>query len=238
MIKLSSILTSGAILCAFATAGMADSVAVDLSTYANGSWCNVGGGAMYGCAALPTGQQTYNGQTFNIANGASGNAWFSSVQANGGSAPQTLTINVNIMNATSVNTLMNTFWGQSGMALDTIEFIGSMGTETQTLTGNNTLRDYNNWVWTNSINAPTTVAWTDTTQRLDEQTFSLGQYAGEDLTQIVITDSGNQNFSRAFLAALTVDTDPDPATIPEPGYLALVGGTLLGAGVLFRRKRA
>ncbi len=219
---------------------MADSVAVDLSSIANGSWCNVGGGQMYGCAALPTGQQTYNGQNFLIANGSSGNAWFSSVAANGGSQQVSITIPVNVTNAGTVHTLMNSFWGQAGTSLDSITFNGSMGSETQYLTGNNTLRDYNNWVWTNTINAPTTVAWTDTTQRLDEQTFSLGQYAGENLTSIVITDSGNQNFSRAFLAALTVDTDPGTATptVPEPGYLAFVGATLLGAGVLFRRKRA
>ena len=194
---------------------------------------------MFGCSALPTGQVTLNGQNFEIANGASGNAWFSSVAANNGAGTVSVTIQVNVMNATSVNTLMNTFWGQSA-ALDTISFTGSLGTTGPiSLTGDNTLRDYNNYIWTNSIAAPTTNAWTDTSQRLDEQTFSLGQYAGEDLTSITITDSGNQNFSRAFLAALTVDGDPTPSAVtPEPGYLAFVGASLLGAGLLFRRKRA
>lgn len=192
---------------------------------------------MYGCSSIPTGMQTYNGQTFDISNGPNGNAWFSSVAANNTSGTVSLTINLNVMNATSVNTLMNTFWGQTGASYDTITLTGSKGTETIALTGNNTLRDYNNWVWTNSITQPTTVAWTDTTQRLDEQTFSLGQYAGEDLTQIVITDTGNQDFSRAFLAALTVN-DSDSSVVPEPSYLAFVGATLLGAGLLFRRKRA
>lgn len=241
MLNFRSILTSGAIAVAFATAGMADQIAVDLSSNANGSWCNVGGGAMYGCGSLPTGIQNYNGQTFNISNGPNGNAWFSSVAAQGGSTAQTLTLNVNVMNAVSVATLMNTFWGQSGVVLDTISFGFSDGSSiTDSMTGNNTLRDYNNWVWTNSISAPTTGAWTDTSQRLDEQMFSLGADAGKDLTSITITDTGNQLYSRAFLAALTVDTQAglDVVTTPEPGYLAFVGASLLGAGLLFRRRKA
>lgn len=193
---------------------------------------------MYGCAAMPTGQQVYNGTQFDIGSGA----WFSSVAANNRAGTVTLTINTNVMNAVSVSTLMNTFWGQNGVVLDSIQFGFSDGTSTPVidLTGNNTLRDYNNWVWTNSITAPTTNAWTDTSQRLDEQTFSLGSEAGKDLTSITITDWGNQNYSRAFLAALTVETDPagNASTIPEPGYLAFVGGGFLGAGLLFRRKRA
>ncbi len=196
---------------------------------------------MYGCSALPTGQQTYNGETFNIANGPSGNAWFSSVAAGNGGGVTSVTIQTNVTNATSVKTLMNTFWGQSLTSYDTITFTGSKGTSAPiSLTGNNTLRDYNNWVWTNGIIQPTVQAWTDTSQRLDEQSFSLGDYSGETLTSITITDSGNNLFSRAFLAALTVDTDPTAnagTTTPEPSYLAFVGASLLGVGLLFRRKR-
>lgn len=237
MFKLRSLIISGAVFCAFATAAMADNVEVDLSGIANGSWCNVGGGSLFGCSAMPTGQQTFNGEGFNIANGPTGNAWFSSVAANNGSGVASVTIQVNVANAQSVQTLMNTLWGQGGTSYDTISFTGSLGTITDSLSGNNTLRDYNNWVWTNSIASPTTTAWTDTTQRLDEQTFSLGADSGETLTSITITDSGNNDFSRLFLAGMTIDPS-DPAAAPEPGYLALVGGGLLGAGLLFRRKRA
>jgi hypothetical protein len=222
---------------------MAGSVQVDLSTIANGSWCNVGGGSLFGCSALPTGQQTYNGTTFNIANGASGNAWFSSVAAGNGAGTVSVTIQTNVMNAVSAQTLMNTLWGQSGVSYDSITFnFGAAGSLTDTLTGNNTLRDYNKWVWTNSVVAPTTVGWTDTSQRLDEQSFSFGSYAGDELTSVTLTDSGNYDFSRAFLAALTIDTGGDPLTdppaTPEPGYLAFVGAGFLGLGLVFRRKRA
>jgi len=239
--KLQSILTSGAIMCVFATASLADSVTVDLSSVANGSWCNVGGGTLFGCSALPTGQQTYNGETFNIASGASGNAWFSSVASGKTSGVTSVTVQTNVTNAVSVKTLISTLWGQGGTSYDSITFNGSKGSFTEALTGNNTLRDYNNYVWTNSIQQPTTVAWTDVSQRLDEQVFSLGSYAGEDLTSVTLTDWGNELFSRAFLAGLTVDTDPTSqaaAVTPEPSYLAFVGATLLGAGLLFRRKRA
>ena len=214
---------------------MADNVEVDLSGIANGSWCNVGGGSLFGCSAMPTGQQVFNGEAFNIANGASGNAWFSNVASGMQAGTVSVTINVNVANAVSVQTLMNTLWGQSGTSYDTITFTGSKGVLTESLTGNNSVRDYNNYVWTNSINSPTTVAWTDGTQRLDEQNFSLGSYAGETLTSITITDSGNESFSRAFLAALTIDPT---AVTPEPSYLAFVGASLLGVGLLSRRKRA
>ena len=195
---------------------------------------------MLGCSALPTGQQTFNGETFDIANGANGNAWFSSVAAGNASGTVSVTIQENVMDAVAVKTLMNTFWGQSAASYDTITFNGSKGSFTESLTGNNSLRDYNNYIWTNSISQPTTGWWSDGTQRLDEQSFSLGSYAGEELTSITITDWGNQVFSRAFLAAVTVDTGGPTTTavIPEPGYLAPLGAGLLGFGLLFRRKRA
>lgn len=235
--NLRSIVAPSAILFAFATAGMADSVAVDLSSVANGSWCGVG---LYGCTAMPTGTQTYNGDTFDIGGGGN-TAWFSTVASGNTSAVASVTIQVNVTDATTVKTLMNTLWGQSGASYDTITFNGSMGSFSESLTGDNSLRDYNNYVWTNSVVAPTTVAWTDTSQRLDEQVFSLGSYSGETLNSITITDTGADMFSRAFLAALTVDTtDPssDPTTTPEPSYLAFVGAGLLGVGLVSRRKRA
>lgn len=243
MLKIRSILTSGVMAITFAAVSMASSVAVDLSSYANGSWCNVGGGSLFGCSSLPTGQQTYNGELFNISNGASGNAWFSSVATGNGAGTTSLTIQTNVTNAVSVKTLMNTLWGQNGVSYNSITFNGTGGaTYTENLTGNNALRDYNNYVWTNSIVQPTTVAWTDVSQRLDEQVFTLpSSFQGQTLTSITLTDSGNYMFSRVFLAALTVDTNPTTsadAVTPEPAYLAMAGMGLLGVGLLFRRRRA
>ncbi len=238
MLKLRSIVVPGAILLVFATAGLADSVSVNLSSVENGSWCGV---SLYGCAAMPTGTQNYGGDTFNIGGANGGNtAWFSTVASGNSNAVTSVTIQVNVTNATTVKTLMNTLWGQSGVSYDTLTVNGSKGSFSVDLTGNNSLRDYNNYVWTNSVKAPTAQAWSDTSQRLDEQTFSLGNYSGETLNSITITDRGGELFSRAFLAALTVDTNSTieaGTATPEPSYLAFVGASLLGAGLLFRRKR-
>ena len=115
------------LVCA-STAG-ATSVSIDLSAFANGSWCNVGGGPMVNCTALPSGSQVFNGQNFDIA-GANGgnNAWFSSAAANNGPGSVSLTIPVNVANVVSAYTLMNTFWGQSGATpYDSVTFTGSLG---------------------------------------------------------------------------------------------------------------
>ena len=221
-------------------------MAVDLSGVANGSWCNVGGGAMFGCSMLPTGNLTVNGENFTIANGSNGNAWFSSVAANNGAGTVTLNLqNLNVSGATAIHTLINTFWGQSSASYDSVTVTGSLGTFTTALTGNNQLRDYNNYIWTNTILSPSTQAVSSDwgAQRLDEQTILLPtQYVGETITGISLTDSGNELSSRAFLAALTIDDSSSlvtaAAAVPEPSYAAVVGLALLGAGVFFRRRLA
>lgn len=220
----------------FSTAAFSDEVPIDLSSVANASWCNVGR-PMFGCTTLPTGSLDVNGTTFNIAGGNGGNnAWFSSVAANNGSGTVSVTIPVNVANATKVFTLMNTFWGQAS-AEDVITFTGSAGaTYSVNLIGNQDVRDYNDYIWTNSISGNTAAAWSNGSgQRLDEQTFVLpASFANQMLESITVTDSGNDVFSRIFLAGLTVD----PVSTPEPATMALVGVALIGAGLFFRRKRA
>jgi hypothetical protein len=220
---------------------LADQVQVDLSSIANGAWCNVGGGPMFGCSTLPTGTLTANGSVFNIA-GANGgnNAWFSSVAANNGAGTVSVTIPINVVGATTVSTLMNTFWGQAA-AEDVVTFTGSAGAiYSVNLVGNQNIRDYNNYVWTNSISGTTTNAWNNNNgQRLDEQIFNLpSEFADQTLESMSITDSGNQVSSRVFLAGLTVDPGSNAMAVPEPASLALVGGVLMFAGLVFRRRRA
>jgi hypothetical protein len=68
---------------------------------------------------------------------------------------------------------------------------------------------YNSDGWQNTINNTTTVqVWTNGLgQRLDRQEYVLPQaFAGKVLTSVTITDKGNEVFSRAILAALTVST--------------------------------
>lgn len=200
---------------------------------------------MVDCTSLPSGNQTYNGQPFDIAGSNGGNnAWFSSVAANNGSGSVSLTIPVNVSGVVSAYTLMNTFWGQSGASYDAVTFTGSLGTVyTVTLMGNSDIRDYNNYIWTNSTGASGTInAWNNYasggSQRLDEQIFLLpGVFASETLTSIKITDTGGDTFSRLFLAGLTLDTNDNSTATPEPASLLLTAAGLMAAGILGLRRR-
>ncbi len=238
-----------AVLFAFAACmANAESVAINLSSAANGAWCNVGGGYLVNCESMPSGQQLFNASLFSIA-GANGgnNAWFSSVAANNGAGSVSLAIPVNLPNVTSVHTLLNTLWGQNGTSYDTVTFTGSSGAVySVNLTGNYAIRDYNQYIWTNSLNpaANSVAVWNNYAsgggQRLDEQTFILPQAFGDQtLETITITDNGANVFSRIFLAGLTVDTAAaDPASsVPEPAVLLLTAGGLIAMGLLRRRSR-
>ena len=246
MFNLRLTLVSGLTLLFLSPAAvLADTVLVDLSTIANGTWCNAGGERMWNCTTLPSGKQIFDGQAFNISGAGGGNnAWFASVAANDGAGTVDITVPINVAGAKSVQTLINTFWGQSGTSYDTITFTGSAGAKYSVdLAGNSGIRDYNNWVWTNSISGTTQEVWNNGEgQRLDEQIFTLpAAFANQTLESMTISDTGNYYFSRAFLAALTVDTigaaaDPPSADAPEPMSLTLVGGTLLALGLLFRRR--
>jgi len=197
---------------------------------------------MYGCSTLPSGTLNVNGTVFDIA-GANGgnNAWFSSAAANNGPGTVNVTIPINLKGATTVYTLMNTFWGQTVGSYDTVTFTGSSGTTYSVdLYGDKDIRDYNAADWTNSVSGNTQQAWTNSTdsQRLDMQTFVLpSDFADQTLVSMTITDNASTVYSRIFLAGLTVDP-ADPVTVPEPAPLALVGGVLIAAGIFFRRRRA
>lgn len=236
-----------AVLIFAASPAQADIVNVDLSGVANGSWCDVGGGPLVNCSIMPSGMQTFNGQSFDIA-GANGgnNAWFASVAANNGPGTVSVVVPVNVANVTSVYTLLNTMWGQSGASYDTVTFAGSAGASYSiTLTGDNAIRDYNQYIWTNSISASanSVTAWNNYGsgggQRLDQQTFVLpSDFGNQTLQTITLTDTGNDDFSRIFLAGLTVNTAGDsdpPSSVPEPITVLLAAGGLIGLGLLGRR---
>ncbi len=164
---------------------------------------------MFGCSTLPTGIQTFNGTNFNIA-GANGgnNAWFSSVAANNGPGTVSVTIPVNVVGATSVSTLMNTFWGQSGTSYDMITFTGTGGVSySVNLTGNSSVRDYNNYIWTNSVSGPTQMAWTnDGSQRWTSRRFSFLLHSRTKHSNRLLSPIAATPFLRGcFLPALTVD---------------------------------
>jgi hypothetical protein len=113
--------------------------------------------------------------------------------------------------------LANTFYGQANTTNATVTFKGSGGTAvTAKLVGNSTIRDYNNWVWTNTINGTTAQEWwtnnlhpspQDQSKRLDAHSFNLAtKFAGETLTHIVVTAPTNAgpNFMEPVLWAVDI----------------------------------
>jgi hypothetical protein len=199
-------------LCMSATAALARGVPVNISAEANGSWCGVN---IFNCSTWPTGKQTYDGVTFKIP--SPNNAWFASV-VNGGAGQVSVTIPVNVAHVSTVYTLMNTVFGSTQSDLLSITFTGSNGaTWTYQLVGGTDIRDYNNDGYTNSIDCRiaggpgqvgTVSAWNNGEgQRLDMQIYVLpSSFHGQSLASITITDNGNYDVQRSFIAALTVST--------------------------------
>jgi hypothetical protein len=71
------------------------------------------------------------------------------------------------------------------------------------------VRDFNNDGYQNTINnTSTTQVWTNGGgQRLDRQEYILpAEFAGQVLTSVTVTDTGNEVFSRAVFSAITVST--------------------------------
>jgi hypothetical protein len=221
-------------------AAQAATVQVDLSSIAN---YNNGSFLIGGPVGMATGNAgtSFSSLAFNLRDPAAGNnVWL------GDSTGASADLKTSIYGATTVYTLINTLYGQAGTTAMTIEFKGSAGaSQVFTLVGNTDVRDYNNWVWTNSINGTTTQTWwtnnlnptpTDQTHRYDAQQFSLSSaFATQTLTDIVVTaGASGVNYSQPMLSAIDVVT-----AVPEPGSLALmglgVGGLMLQVGRRSRR---
>jgi PEP-CTERM motif len=175
---------------------------------------------------------------------------------------QSITLNVSVADATNVYTLMNAFDPASGQTLATVQFIGTGGAnETFDLVGGEVIRDFFQGSFTNSltngiagINALNAFTCVDPTNCLgaggtgnvqtgltgtyviDEQDFSLGSaFAGQTLTQIVITDDFNG--SNPILEGVTVGSET-ASTAPEPASVLLLAGGLAGLGLVRRARRA
>lgn len=82
--------------------------------------------------------------------------------------------------------------------------------------GNADIRDYNAYIWTNTINGTTTQnVWNNGLcastlgHRLDMQTIALpAQFLGTRLDSIRFTDTGADNVQRMVLHGVTLDADP------------------------------
>jgi hypothetical protein len=139
------------------------------------------------------------------------NYWNAGAAADFGSGTVSVTIPVGVSGVTSVFTVLNTMWGQPGpKAYVFVTFTGSNGAiVTQPLIGGVNVRDHNNHGYDNTINNTSTVqVWRNGEgQRLDRQEYILpAEFASQVLTSVILTDTGDENFSRAVFSGLTIST--------------------------------
>jgi hypothetical protein len=209
----------------------------------NASLQTGGGFSFPGDPGYPSGNVTLGGVPFTIPTRGN-NAYSSEVATGNGSGTATLIIPVNVADVDMVHTLINTIWGQSGPnSYLSLTFNGTGGaTYTDNLVGNINVRDYNDDGFTDTINGTSTinvVSLEGGQHRLDEQNIVLpASFQDQILTSITLTDSGNENFQRAILAGLTVQSAV--SSVPEPSTLltSVIGAGLLLAYSAYRRSRS
>ncbi len=191
---------------------------------------------LIGGTAFPTGSQVFGGVPFELGSSAANDWGWNANFATGGN-PRILDISVGVFGVDGVYTLMSTFWGTAGSSLAQIEFIGSDdGDWTFDLWGNNHIRDYNQGVFTNTIQSPTVQVWSNAGQRIDRQFFDLpATFLDETLVTVRLIDNGNTNVQRVFISGITVDQQE--TDIPEPSMALLLAGGLLAAASKWRRRR-
>ena len=171
---------------------------------------------------FPAGDILLGGVPFSIPT-TPPNIWHS--QYDTGSNPRSISIDVGLFGASKVHTLINTYWGSANTALVQLNFHGSAGGQhavyTVDLVGNHDIRDFNQGTYTNQINGTTTIqVFYDPTgsygtpDRLDKQEIALpASFHTMTLDRIDMLDWGLQGTQRAWLAGLTVELVPEPASL-------------------------
>ncbi len=183
------------------------SAAVDFSACAN---VNRAGGQPVGVSVGNTTTKDAALSFYLLDPSVGNNAW-----SNGSGA--SITVSLSVPHVTAVNMLLNSAAGQGGVTNATVILHGTDNVhETISLVGDETIRDWNNSVWTNSIdNTKAQEWWTDNpnpqpqdmTKRLDAHVFKLsGKFAGQTLTGITVQSPANgaPNFMEPLLWAISV----------------------------------
>jgi len=208
---------------------------VDLSPVANAHFESFYGGA----AGFPVGDVTLGGVPFSLP-GTADDAWTAN---QGGSGHYQAAIPVFVDGVRQVHMLINTQWGMPGPTPYTrLEFTGMYGAYlSRDLYGDDDIRDWLQYNWTNNINGVTTTeVWSATTTtylpgtpcRIDKLAIDLPpDFHDEVLTYVVISDwggvyPGDPDPHRAFTGGLTV-------YVPEP----LSAATIAVVACLAARRR-
>lgn len=225
--KFGSILTVAVCLAGI---GRADTVEVDLSGFVNSDLTTYTGGSNY---PQHGGSITLDAIPFELATiGPEQDT--AVIQTNGA---QDFSIPVEVFGATSVDVLVNSAFGSCGTDVGEIDFVGSSGTYTYTLTEGVNVRDHFNGQFCNSAGDITDTA-SFGSDRLDLLSITLPlSFSGQTLESIDFIGFGKGQLGEPFLAAATIVTpaDPlDPAPVPEPEDLLVVS---VGAAAMFLKRR-
>ncbi len=214
---------AGACVCVLAAGAAVPAAAVPMLAPVDFSACANAVGNIGQPVGVSTGNsgKAFAKLGFTLLDPASGNnIWV-------GGASNTLTIKLSVAAPTRVYVLMNTYYGQSGIANGSVVFKGTNSTHKGfSLIGDKTIRDYNNWVWTNSINGTSVQEWwtnnlnpspDDQSHRIDAHLLNLGvTFSGQTLTQIQFRApaTAGVNYMEPVLFAIGVDAGGSSAPIP------------------------
>lgn len=179
---------------------------------------------------FPTGNVTLGGVPFAVPTSGN-NVWHSDLAS--GANPRILDIPVNVYGVDRINSLINSFWGESAPGtFAAFEFYGSNGAfHSIALDGGSDVRDYLQGSHANAINGTTTINVYTAGQgfhnerRVDMQKIILPEaFRTQTLQSIRLIDNGTGWIGavspleqRTYLAGLTAQSSP--STIQAPAYV-------------------